>query len=280
MASRRQFLRFSLTTLLLATAHKAHGQTPEALTPQIWIPLAQKYEAPDLPAEPNPAPPAESTPEPEPDPTPPQPTPEPEPPFSPEPIPNDAGMIVAPASGSVEQAVAWLAARAQGYTPYDLRVIVEAYQRVGEQVGMDWFLAIAQCAHETGHLTSFWSQRPQRNPAGLGVTGQWQAEPPANRTNWAYNTQRGRWEVGISFPTWAEHGVPAHLGRLLAYALRDDQAEVEQRDLIAMALVYRGLPAQLRGVAPSYIDLNGRWAVPGTDYGQRILDLAQRMRNA
>ncbi len=33
-----------------------------------------------------------------------------------------------------------------------------------------------------------------------------------------------------------------------------------------------------KGQAPLWVDLNGKWAVPGTTYGQRILDIYNRMR--
>jgi hypothetical protein len=186
--------------------------------------------------------------------------------------------ILGIASGSEEQAVNWLKSHGTPYQPYDVQVIVTAYRSVGESVGMDWFMALAQMSHETGHLTSFWSQRPQRNPAGIGVTGEWSAEQPADLNGWAYNTQRYRWERGISFATWADHAVPAHLGRLLAYVLRDEWANTAQRDLIHRALAWRPLPDNLRGSAATYIGLNGRWAYPGTTYGQTIIDLANRMR--
>jgi hypothetical protein len=48
--------------------------------------------------------------------------------------------------------------------------------------------------------------------------------------------------------------------------------------LIAQALSYRSLPATHRGSAPTILGLNGRWAVPGTEYGQRIMALAEAMR--
>ena len=72
--------------------------------------------------------------------------------------------------------------------------------------------------------------------------------------------------------------MPAHIGRLLAYALRDDQATPAQKALIDQALAYRALPSRLRGVAPTIVGLNGRWAVPGTTYGQRILSVMMDLR--
>jgi len=190
--------------------------------------------------------------------------------------------LLGSASGSAEQAIAWLSARA--IYSNDITRIVNDYQRIGELVGLDWFLAIAQMAHETGSLTSWWSQPPRRNLAGIGVTGAWRAglpdgsSGPAPGPAWAWNDQLSRWLEGVSFPTWGSDAVPAHLGRLLAYALPADMGDLTQQTLIAQALGYRSLPASYRGSAPTIVGLNGRWAVPGTEYGQRIMALAEAMR--
>ncbi|GAB4123895.1 MAG: hypothetical protein Fur005_34480 [Roseiflexaceae bacterium] len=272
MVSRRRFLTISLAGLAAgATSMRIAAQSGSATAPYTAnLPLV-------VAATPTPIPQPTQIPT-----ATPEPTAIPEPTVTPEPtatVPIGDAAILGWASGSVEQAANWVAARCDAsYSAYDVRTIVEAYQRHGDSVGIDWFVAIAQMAHETGHLTSFWSFRPQRNPAGIGVTGQWQSDPPANTDGWAYNTQRNRWERGISFPTWADHAVPAHLGRLLAYALTDAQANQIQRDMIAYALSYRGISVANRGVAPTWQGLNGRWAVPGTTYGQTILSLAARMR--
>jgi hypothetical protein len=252
MNTRRRFLKLSLVALatgLVATHTRAEENQPAASMPMIAaLPLVI---APPFIPTPAPTPPA---------------------------TPGDAPLLGI-ATGTIDQAVAWLASRAdQSYTDFDLRAIVEAYQRIGEAVGMDWFTAVAQMAHETGNLTSFWSLRPQRNPAGIGVTGVWQYDQPVDITGWAFNTQRVRWERGLSFTTWADDAIIAHLGRLLAYALTDDQANQAQRDLITRALSYRGISNTNRGMAQTWIGLNGRWAVPGTTYGQTILALAQRIR--
>jgi hypothetical protein len=194
----------------------------------------------------------------------------------------DGAPLLGPASGSAEQALAWLSARATDNG--DITRIVDNYQRIGETVGLDWFLALAQMAHETGSLTSWWSQPPRRNLAGIGVTGAWRpglpdgSPGPAPGPAWAWSDRLGRWLEGVSFPTWASDAVPAHLGRLLAYALPADTGDLTQQLLIAHALGYRSLPASHRGVAPTILGLNGRWAVPGTEYGQRIMALAEAMR--
>lgn len=187
--------------------------------------------------------------------------------------------IVGPASGTTSQAITWLTARSNQYTPYDISVIVDAYARWGTYGGVDWFLAIAQMCHETGSLTSWWCARPRRNPAGIGVTGQVQAGTPDAPPGPAWAWDGTQWQEGVSFATWADDAVPAHLGRLLAYALVDHEANEAQRTLIDIALGYRPLPSSYRGIAPRIFGLNGRWAVPGTEYGQRIVALAQRMRS-
>jgi len=134
-------------------------------------------------------------------------------------------------------------------------------------------MLLAQMIHETGCLTSWWSQRPRRNPAGIGVTGATREGAPdaPPGPGWTWDDRSSFWREGWSFPTWADHAIPAHLGRLLAYALTDAQASDAQRRLIDYALQYRSLPAGYRGCAPTITGLNGRWAVPGTTYGQRII---------
>ena len=191
--------------------------------------------------------------------------------------------IVGPASGAADAAARWITARCSyGYTPFDVTAIVARYREPGEWAQIDWFLALAQMAHETGSLTSWWSQRPRRNPAGIGVTGRTlpgeDDEPP--EPAWAWDSAAQRWREGVSFPTWNDHAIPAHLGRLLAYARTDATASAEQRQLISEAMAVRPLPAGYRGVAPTISGLDGRWAVPGVGYGARIANLAGRMRQA
>lgn len=243
MRSRRSFVRCGTTALLAATIRSTYSQARSAPPRPIWLPIIQG------------APPAPIV----------------------DLVPNDAPLL-GPPSGTAAQAIAYLARRAVGYTTYDITSIVSAYQQLGEPVGVDWFLALAQMAHETGSLTSWWSQRPRRNPAGIGVTGRVlvgtpDAPPPGD---WAWHNNQ--WEEGVSFATWTDDGIPAQLGRLLAYALRDEQMTDAQRALSAKALSYRAMPSSLRGIAPTIVGLNERWAWPGTNYGQMIIELMQRMQ--
>ncbi len=181
--------------------------------------------------------------------------------------------ILAAARGAPGQCVRFLLARPHGeYTEQDIAgVIVPAYFAACAAAGVDPVVAIAQLVHETGCLTSWWSQRPRRNPAGIGVTGRSGPQRPA-RGAWA--ERDGVWYEGVSFATWKDDAVPAHIGRLLAYTLRDDQAAPPQRGLIARALGYRPLPASRRAVAATLRGLGGTWAVPGTTYGEALARIA------
>lgn len=187
--------------------------------------------------------------------------------------------LLGPPTGTATQAIRWLAPRADpSYADPAIAEIVTGYARIGGELGLDWFTALAQLCHETGNLTSFWSLRPQRNPAGIGVTGQTAGGPAPG---YALNTQKRppKWEKGISFASWVEQAIPAHLGRLLIYALpaAQEPTPLQQRAMRYAESVRPVLP-ELHGACPTLMSLNGRWAVPGTEYGQRIAQLAQRMR--
>ncbi|MEI7772372.1 MAG: hypothetical protein WCI67_20455, partial [Chloroflexales bacterium] len=130
--------------------------------------------------------------------------------------------------------------------------------------------------------TSWWAQRPRRNPAGLGVTGVMADGDgtPATQpgVDWAWDDSLVKWRAGMSFDSWEAGSIPGHLGRLLAYALPAGTGTPEQQALITAAMSRRQLRADYRGIAPTIIGFNGTWAVPGTTYGQSILALAQSMR--
>lgn len=190
-------------------------------------------------------------------------------------ITADSPIITSTPHGTPEQCSKFMLSRPHGeYTERDIStVIVPAYFEVCAAVGADPVLLIAQMIHETGNLTSWWSQRPRRNPAGIGVTGQKKPEKPATGA-WEWDEQAQLWKEGVAFATWKDDSVHAHVGRLIAYALADSQANAAQRSLIAKALGYRPLPSKLRGVAPILRGLNGRWAVPGTTYADSLAKTA------
>jgi hypothetical protein len=156
-----------------------------------------------------------------------------------------------------ERAERYLLGRPHGeYNEDDIRVIVGHYYNTAEPVGLDPLLVVAQMALETGGLTSFWSQRPRRNPAGIGVTG----APGA----------------GVSFPSW-KIAVRAHTGRLLAYALPIGAENRLQRELIEEALAHRALPQRFRGVAPRLEGLAGTWAAD-RQYAVKLARVSNEIR--
>jgi len=124
------------------------------------------------------------------------------------------------------------------------------YLTFGEYYGIRGDVAFAQAMHETDYLRFTGVVKPEQNNfCGLGATG------PDN--------------PGASFET-PRDGVLAHLQHLYAYAstkpLPDGYPLLDPRfDLVK------------RGSATTWVGLNGKWAVPGTNYGQSILGLYERM---
>jgi hypothetical protein len=165
--------------------------------------------------------------------------------------------LLSPPRAPAPRVVRFLLAGTHGaYSEDDVRGIVQNYYIAAQAVGLDPLLVIAQMVEETGHLTSFWSQRPRRNFAGIGVTG-----APG---------------VGLSFPD-LHTAVRAHTGRLLAYALPRGSENPAQLEMIDEALSFRPLPASKRGVAPTLAGLAGSWALdPG--YAVKIAGVANQIR--
>jgi N-acetylmuramoyl-L-alanine amidase len=162
-----------------------------------------------------------------------------------------------PARAPAERCEQYLLARPHGeYSDDDVRSIVRGYYETASAVGLDPLLVVAQMAEETAHLTSFWSQRPRRNPAGIGVTG-----AP---------------DVGLSFPSW-KVASRAHTGRLLAYSLASGAESPVQLQLIQEALAFRPLPPALRGAAPKLAGLAGTWAAD-PQYAVKLAHVANDIR--
>ncbi|MEH7013328.1 SPOR domain-containing protein [Neobacillus niacini] len=129
----------------------------------------------------------------------------------------------------------------------------EYYKSLGEYYGIRGDVAIAQAMHETDYFRFTGAVRNgQNNWAGIGATG------GALR--------------GASFRT-PEEGVLAQLQHLYAYAtttpLPNQYPLVDPRFHLVN-----------RGSATTWTALNGKWAVPGTTYGQSILNLYRRMAEA
>ncbi|VBB07835.1 mannosyl-glycoprotein endo-beta-n-acetylglucosaminidase [Lucifera butyrica] len=130
--------------------------------------------------------------------------------------------------------------------------LVNYYFEEGQREGIRPDFAFAQALHETGYFAYGGDVNPlQNNYCGLGTTG---------------GGVKGAW-----FPS-ARIGVRAQIQHLLAYASSRPPVTplVDPR--------YELLKRTVRfGKAVTWTDLNGKWAVPGIGYGQRILSIQQRI---
>ncbi|SEH83313.1 N-acetylmuramoyl-L-alanine amidase [Halobacillus karajensis] len=126
------------------------------------------------------------------------------------------------------------------------------YIQYGEAYEIRGDIAYAQAIHETDYFRfTGLVDEDQNNFAGIGATG------PGN--------------PGATFDT-PEEGVHAHIQHLYAYASTDPiPSELEKVD--------PRFDLVTRGIAPTWTELNGRWAVPGETYGQLILQIYERNIN-
>lgn len=161
--------------------------------------------------------------------------------------------IIGPPSGTSDQVVRFVKQNLSSASEYanDVEKIIGYYWTYAPPVGVDPFLAAVQCVFETDSLRSHWAARPQRNPAGLGVHE----------------------EGGLSFETW-EQAVQAHLGQLLAFALRDDEANDAQKQMMQTNPRFGHIPAEQRGTVKTLAGLGGHWSAD-TDYAQKLIGRAE-----
>jgi hypothetical protein len=103
------------------------------------------------------------------------------------------------------------------------------------------------------------------------------------RQRWKAETKR--WLQGVSFDSWVEDAIPAHVGRLLAWFLAPGQRSVIQKQLITLALTYRPLDLAHHGSAQTLQQLGkahnpsgGGWASPGASYGRKVAAAARRLQ--
>ncbi|MGG1630828.1 N-acetylmuramoyl-L-alanine amidase [Rossellomorea sp. NRS-1567] len=136
----------------------------------------------------------------------------------------------------------------------DASLLGEFYLFYGNLYGIRGDVAYSQALHETNYFRFTGQVKPdQNNYAGIGTTG------PGND--------------GASFKT-PEEGVLAHIQHLYAYASTNPIPQ-------GQSLVDPRFSLVTRGSAKNWTDLNGKWAVPGTTYGQSILSVFNRnIKNA
>ncbi|MBR1728130.1 MAG: glucosaminidase domain-containing protein [Selenomonadaceae bacterium] len=129
-----------------------------------------------------------------------------------------------------------------------VRQIVQLYYEEAGRENIRADIAICQALKETGFFGYGGDVDPsQNNYCGLGATG--------------------NHEPGLKFDS-PQLGVRAHIQHLLAYASTQPPkiALVDPRYTLV-----RDFRKDIFGKSIHWLDLNGRWAVPGTHYGQEIL---------
>ncbi|MBQ5702579.1 MAG: glucosaminidase domain-containing protein, partial [Peptococcaceae bacterium] len=151
-----------------------------------------------------------------------------------------------------------------GFTPFP-EDIVDLYLEIGARYNIRGDLAFAQALKETGYFQFYGIVKPfQNNFCGLGATGAKNTgEEPLN------GVDPGRAMYipglhGIMFMSVAD-GVEAHIQHLYAYT-------TNKKLPAGCELVDPRFNYVKRGVAERWIDLNGRWAVPGNGYGESLID--------
>jgi N-acetylmuramoyl-L-alanine amidase len=121
------------------------------------------------------------------------------------------------------------------------------YLTEGKAEGIRGDIAFCQACKETGYFAFTGIAQPEwNNFCGLGVTG-----------------AKG---VGNQFKD-AQTGVRAHIQHLKAYASKDTL----NQECVDVRFKYVS-----RGIAPSWEDLDGRWAVPGKNYGEDIYSMFEK----
>jgi hypothetical protein len=153
--------------------------------------------------------------------------------------------------------------RLNTYSGGDRQLVAWLYWDTCMVVGVDPLIAVAQLVHETANLTSWWSQRPRRNPAGIGVTG-------------ANDPKTGE-PLGVRFPGWS-WAVRAHVGRLLMYATPPSINREPLADLIRKeAAFWRRLPIEKHGKGHTIGRLaKAGWATD-PDYAHKLVTVANRI---
>lgn len=131
--------------------------------------------------------------------------------------------------------------------PPDLGAAIVAEAARYPQYPINHDLAAAQILHETDAWQSEYAQE-RRNPGGIGAVNH---DP----------------DQAIFFPS-VRAGVQAHMAHLLVYAVGEGPWSAADPRIHVMR------QAGYVGTARRWVDLNGKWAWPGTSYGQSIAGLA------
>lgn len=152
----------------------------------------------------------------------------------------------------------------KGFVPYPEN-IAELYITIGEKYNIRGDLAFAQAVKETGYFQFTGDVQPwQNNYCGLWATGvPLTGEEPLN----GVSPEKACYIPETHGVTYTEiaYGVEAHIQHLYAYSSKNSlPAGCEKLD--------PRFGYVSRGIAPYWVDLGGKWAVPGVGYGNSIIE--------
>ncbi|KUK53972.1 MAG: Copper amine oxidase domain protein [Desulfotomaculum sp. 46_296] len=142
--------------------------------------------------------------------------------------------------------------------------LAELYLKIGEEYGIRGDIAYFQAVKETGYFQFTGSvQSWQNNYCGLWATGNpCTSEESLNGAD----PDQVRFEKGVHGAIFSspEAGIEAHIQHLYAYATKNFLPE-------GKILVDPRFSLVDKGISPTWLQLNARWAVPGITYAQSIL---------
>lgn len=149
------------------------------------------------------------------------------------------------------------------------------YYEIGKKYGISGEYALAQAILETGHFQYGNEVKPEQNNfCGLGAIGRVNTKEDLEKLVFSKVDKENAYLVvnnhGWNFKTVAI-GVEAHIQHLYSYASKERLPEV--------FTLYDGrFNHGNRGKALYWHDLNGKWAVPGKGYGERIDKIAKEIQ--
>jgi len=142
--------------------------------------------------------------------------------------------------------------------------LAELYIKIGEQYGIRGDIAFCQAAKETG----FWQFKGDVQPWQNNYCGLWAIGSPLTGQESCNGADPNlvRFEAGVHGAIFVSPaaGVEAHIQHLYAYANKNTLPS-------GKVLISPRYSLVNRGIGPTWLQLNARWAVPGTTYGQSII---------
>lgn len=156
--------------------------------------------------------------------------------------------------------------RGKTFVPFPQN-IAEYYYIIGQKYNIRGDVALAQALHETGNFQYGNEVKPyQNNYCGLGAIGRVTTEEDFQKQMFSQvNHDKANLQIGVH--GWCYDsvatGVEAHIQHMYSYATANPLP-------VGCELLDGRFAHGNRGKAVYLTDLNGKWAVPGNNYGEII----------